>query len=197
MCCFTRTCKLTSRHDEANGSFFRDNANTPKFNGYFLRCPCRDWNFIFINVWLVIAVPNTAFFFQFFQTKVTKHTAELYPCSPWYNWISELRTLALECGLTLKIASVLNRSYFCRSDYNRSYALSLIQRTDYWANIYVCSFVYGQIPYAKIQRYPHIPYECIWRSGGAVPLMFNLVARRRWGRFNLRKRAHSTHWIGN
>jgi len=142
-------CKLASRHDEGNGSFFHDNANVPKFNGYFLKCPCRDSNFLFINIWLVIAAPNTAFFFLFFQTKITKHRTKPYPCSPRYNRISERRTLALARGLALKIARVLNRSYFRRSDYNLSCALSLIQRTDYWANLDVCSFVYGQIPYAK------------------------------------------------
>jgi hypothetical protein len=35
--CFTRTCKLTGRHDEANGSFSRESVNTPKFNGIFVQ----------------------------------------------------------------------------------------------------------------------------------------------------------------
>jgi hypothetical protein len=40
--CFARTCKLSDRHDEANGIFPRDCANGSKFSGILLRYSCRD-----------------------------------------------------------------------------------------------------------------------------------------------------------
>jgi hypothetical protein len=46
--CFKRTFNLTGRHDEADGSFLRDNANAPEiFNGYFYKCSSIDKYIIF------------------------------------------------------------------------------------------------------------------------------------------------------
>jgi len=72
--CFTQT----GRHYEAKSSFSRYSANAHKiFDAYFFRCSCRDKYFLFSNLWLVIEMPNIAFFFQYFETAVTKYTPVL------------------------------------------------------------------------------------------------------------------------
>ena len=62
-------------------------------------------------LWPVIEVSKPAFFFQLFETEVTKHTSVQYPCSPWYKLNQCEETVALVRGLKLKFTTILNRCY--------------------------------------------------------------------------------------
>jgi hypothetical protein len=70
------------RQDESNSSFLRHSMNDVR---YLMVTHSRDLveqDFLFSNLSHVIAVLKAAFFINFFETEVTKHTPVLHPCSP-------------------------------------------------------------------------------------------------------------------
>jgi len=82
-CCFTRTWKLTGRHDEANGSFLatlRMHLNLVVFSsGIFV-----ETSIFFLVISDALSKCPTLFLFS--ATEVTQHTPVWYLCSAYYNW---------------------------------------------------------------------------------------------------------------